>query len=218
MMLTVVLNCFLAISVLAGNVVANYSVPDIKLLEWTLPEKLQPLFAYYKSGYDYEGRPVLVMEIARWNTREIAEKGGEDLENFEKGVDQLVERILTGYFREKRNESEIGVDEDELVAIIDFIGIENAELTSYADFKMSLRNWVKLEKCYKNYAYGFIVNANPIVHQLIEMAKPLMGNFLARTEVYGTIPSRWIPKILRKIPPTELPPAYGGTKNVILPV
>lgn len=44
----------------------------------------------------------------------------------------------------------------------------------------------------------------------MDLAKPFLGNFLEKFEIYGTRAEKWKPKILRQIPATQLPPELGG--------
>ncbi|CAG7727660.1 unnamed protein product [Allacma fusca] len=182
------------------------------LLDWKVPERIKSKFPYYLSGTDYEGKPVLVIQWGRWDTRYIAEKGGSDLEALEKGVDQFVERVNTGYFAVKLNSTETE-DEDELVMILDFDGFRLRQFNSPANMKFLLSSFTKLERIYQKFAYGFVLNANPLVLQAINLSKPLAGNFLGRMEIHGTVSSKWKPSILKAIPQTQLHPAYGGLNS-----
>ena len=57
----------------------------------------------------------------------------------------------------------------------------------------------------------FVVNF--AAETFINLAKPYFGNLLEKMEIYGTRSEKWKPIILRKIPPNQLPPTYGGAKD-----
>ncbi|CAG7784806.1 unnamed protein product [Allacma fusca] len=171
-------------------------------------------FPYYISGYDYEDRPVLVMEWGKWDIRTLAEKGGEELENFETSVDQFVELIRTGFFAKKVNESESQeIDVVGIVALLDFDGLSLRQIGTTKSLQLLVRNFAKLERCHGQFAYGFIVNSNPLAHQVIQLAKPFMAKFLERIEVFGSNSRKFIPELLKKIPRSQVHDAYGGTKG-----
>ncbi|CAG7733478.1 unnamed protein product [Allacma fusca] len=167
-------------------------------------------YIYYLSGYDYDNRAVIVMEWGRWDIRSIAEEGGDGPEKFEKAVGHFVEKIQKGFFNKKANESET---EDSIVVIIDFDGLNLRQIATANSLKLFMRSLAQLEGAFAQFAFGFIVNATPLVHQVIHASKPYMGKFLERMEIYGSNSRKWIPSILKKIPRSQLHPAYGGKSD-----
>ncbi|CAG7828076.1 unnamed protein product [Allacma fusca] len=205
-MATATLNEALKGLVQSGNTVpSGEAVPDKNLLA----------FPYYVTGYDYEDRPVIVMEWGRWDIRTLAEKGGDRITKFEKGIDEFVKRVKSGYFSKQSSEpnSAAETDDAQIVVVIDFDGLSLRQLGTPASVALFVRSLGKLEKVYKEFAYGYLLNSTPLVDQVINLAKPYMGKFLERCEVYGTVSRTWIPKMLRKIPRSQLHSAYGGKKD-----
>ena len=47
----------------------------------------------------------------------------------------------------------------------------------------------------------------------ISLARPLSENYLEKLDFYGTRNEKWRPKLLQKIPGSQLPPKYGGDKD-----
>ena len=49
-------------------------------------------------------------------------------------------------------------------------------------------------------------------------ARPFLGNWLEKYEIYGTRMDKWKPIILRKIGADQLAPKYGGTNTDWKPI
>lgn len=60
--------------------------------------------------------------------------------------------------------------------------------------------------------YSFLV-VNFAAESFINVAKPFWADFLSKFQIYGTRGERWIPKLLKKIAASELPPKYGGSNK-----
>ncbi|CAG7817230.1 unnamed protein product, partial [Allacma fusca] len=102
------------------------------LLNWQPPENFKTKFPYYHSGYDYESRPVIVFEWGKWNTRMIAERGGQEFEDLKKFQDLTVERIKTAYYYKFNNDSDKGTPDNDIVFIAD---LEGYDLTQFVSLK-----------------------------------------------------------------------------------
>ncbi|CAG7822173.1 unnamed protein product [Allacma fusca] len=198
---------------LKGLVQTGNTVPSRE----AVPDKNSLAFPYYVTGYDYEDRPVIVMEWGRWDIRTLAEKGGDRVAKYEKGIDEFVKRVKSGYFSKKSNEpnpeDENETDSAQIAVVIDFEGLSLRQLGTPASVALFVRGLGKLEKVYKEFAYGYLLNSTPLVDQVINLSRPYMGKFLERCEVYGTVSRTWIPKILKNIPRSQLHSAYGGKKD-----
>ncbi|CAG7830731.1 unnamed protein product, partial [Allacma fusca] len=73
------------------------SLNDIDL-NWEAPKDIKNRFIYYKSGYDYDDLPVIVLEFGNWDFQGAVENGGRDFENAVLFLDQALARILRGFF------------------------------------------------------------------------------------------------------------------------
>ncbi|CAG7786633.1 unnamed protein product, partial [Allacma fusca] len=187
------------------------STEDISdLLEWKPPEKFKQQYPSYLSGYDYDNRAVIVILTGKWDTQKIAEEEGQDLKDFLRRNHQFIERIKNGYYRRRVNESERGSNDDEIVIIMDYDGFDFRQVQSQKNTMLAMKFLEQLESCYDKFAYGFIVNANSLVDQMLSLGKPLMGQFIERMEIHGTNPRKFIPQILKKIPRSQLNATYGG--------
>ncbi|CAG7827247.1 unnamed protein product [Allacma fusca] len=181
---------------------------------WVAPDVVKHKFLYYISGYDYDGRPILVLPWGNWDTRTIVEKGGENVQNLEKYFDQLVQRILRGAFtRPSNNETEDIPVSDELVVIVDFDDLNLRQITLPENFRFLVKNVAKINLCFEKIAYGFAINVNSVAAQMMEVVRPTLARFLEKVNVYGTITSFWKPILLKTLPADQLHPAYGGPKD-----
>ncbi|CAG7726888.1 unnamed protein product [Allacma fusca] len=133
-----------------------------ELLEWKAPEQTE----------------LLVMEWGKWDSRTVADKGGQDLKDLEKRNSQIIERIRTGYFEKAQNKhndsSEVDKLDPEIAVIIDFEGMKLSQMRSVENIKYLMRNFARMERAYNYFSYGFIVNTNPLVDQIINLSKPFM--------------------------------------------
>ena len=48
---------------------------------------------------------------------------------------------------------------------------------------------------------------------LHNLARPFMGTLLENFEIYGSQSNKWKPRLLRKIPVSQLPAKYGGVEG-----
>ncbi|CAG7824275.1 unnamed protein product, partial [Allacma fusca] len=102
---------------------------------------------------------------------------------------------------------------DEIVVIVDYDGFQFRHISTPDAVKFVLTLASKLEKCYAQIPYGYVINANPLAYQVVILSKPTAGNFLQKMDIHGTNSQSWIPKIQRMIPQDQLPPAYGGSSD-----
>ncbi|CAG7725192.1 unnamed protein product, partial [Allacma fusca] len=182
-------------------------------VNWEAPKDIKNRFIYYKSGYDYDDLPVIVLEFGNWDFQGAAENGGKDFETASLYLDQVLARILRGFFHEKSNMSDSIPVDKEIVAIVDFDGLNLSQLKSPPTLKWMLDRLSKMGIIYNAISYGFIVNANPLVYQMINTVKPFISNFLEKVDIYGTNVNHWKTHILKKIPSSELHPRYGGNQH-----
>ncbi|CAG7728224.1 unnamed protein product, partial [Allacma fusca] len=135
------------------------------------------------------------------------------LKTFRKNYLQWIEDIRSGSLLKRfPNETETWVS-DFGVAIIDFGGLNLQQFFTEAATKLAITNMNDLQRLHSHLSYGFIINANPLAHQLLNVAKPLMANLLERFDIHGTNSKKWMPALLKKIPRSQLPTALGGFKD-----
>ena len=68
-------------------------------------------------------------------------------------------------------------------------------------------------KLAENQSSSLEILVNYAAETFMNLAKPYFENFMEKLEVYGTRSEKWKPRILRKIPASQLPPVYGGNKD-----
>ncbi|CAG7716534.1 unnamed protein product [Allacma fusca] len=212
---SVLIGILVLITSVAGTSIKKKQQTTLNRIDvnWEAPTDIKNRFMYYKSGYDYDDIPVIVMEYGNWDFQGAAEKGGKDLEIADLFIDQLNARLLGGFFHEKSNMTDSIPVDKEIVAIVDFDGWNLSQFNSPPTLKWMLDRLSKMGIIYKTISYGFIVNANPLVYQMINTVKPFISNFLEKVDIYGTNVNHWKTHLLKKIPPSELHPRYGGNQN-----
>ncbi|CAG7721994.1 unnamed protein product [Allacma fusca] len=184
------------------------------ILNWEVPENIKSKFPFYITGYDFENRPVIVFEWGKWYTRSVVEKNGQELVDLKKMQDLVVERLRTSFYRRPLNDTESGLVDDEFVLLVDMKAYNLLQLTSLQNLKYLMEYFAKFDKCYEKFAYGFMINVSAVAKQFVGLYTAFMAKYIVRTEVFGTDSKVWIPQLLRKIPPDQLPPKYGGTSTL----
>ncbi|CAG7726129.1 unnamed protein product [Allacma fusca] len=165
-----VISVVLTVLVFGTKIQAKSEVQEILnksgFLNWEGSESLKNKFIYYLSGYDYDNLPVVVVEMGKWDFQGVAEKGGKDLEDANFFIDQLNTRLQAGFFRKNFNASNFDSFNNEAIVIVDFEGLRISQLSSPPTVKMILDRLAKMGKIYNSIASGFIINANPVAHQV----------------------------------------------------
>ncbi|CAG7824299.1 unnamed protein product [Allacma fusca] len=137
-------------------------------------------FRYYVSGFDYEDRPVVIMDWGKWDLAWLVshpDLSDKLLRNYENYVEELVSGNFT---RKLSHFLPNGYNSDQIVIIKDYDGLDVRQVYTSASVKFAMELLTKMRRCFHSVAYGFMVNSNPLTYQLIEMAKPLAGDFLAK--------------------------------------
>ncbi|CAG7726131.1 unnamed protein product [Allacma fusca] len=144
------------------------------ILDWEPPEDIKNKFLYYVSGFDYDNKPVLIMEWGKWDFQGVAEKGGMEFDNATIILDQLIDRIQAGYFA--KNDTDVFPPEKEIVVIVDFGGLKLRQIRSPPTFKLMLDRMAKMGTTYKCIAYGFIVNGKKSTYyNCVTLVSSLLG-------------------------------------------
>jgi hypothetical protein len=56
-------------------------------------------------------------------------------------------------------------------------------------------------------------SVNFVAKQLFNLLAPVLGDAIAKSDLFGSNKDRWVPKLLAEIPKSQLPPRYGGNKD-----
>ncbi|CAG7833524.1 unnamed protein product [Allacma fusca] len=77
------------------DVTINDLTPDLDT--WESPQWMQVNYPYYLAGYDYDDRPVWVVEMGKYQMRKLVERGPEALKNFTKYCVQAAKIIIKSH-------------------------------------------------------------------------------------------------------------------------
>ncbi|CAG7718680.1 unnamed protein product [Allacma fusca] len=181
-----------------------------ELNAWQPSQDITENFPYANWGYDSEKRPVWAQEIGRQNWRRIVEQGQERTDMLERYLLKCVIPVVTSLVAADSPGEEIRHG----VFIWDMEGFDMTQLGHLP----SLSTGVKLAIKYGDLAQGlagkaFLINSNYVTKLAADIARPLLGNLLEKVEVYGTNRNIWLPRLLKTIPESSIPPWYGGSKS-----
>ncbi|CAG7831206.1 unnamed protein product [Allacma fusca] len=171
-------------------------------------------FRYYVSGFDYDNRPVVIMDWGKWNIEWLIKQ--PDLKNLlKKNYENYINELASGDFTQKMSKylSSGQNSSDEVVIIKNYDAFDIRHVYTSESFKLCMDLLKQMQKCFHKIEYGMVVNANAFTYQLLDMGKPLIGNILSKFDVYGTNPEKWIPRLSRKIPLDQLPHSLGGRED-----
>ncbi|CAG7838607.1 unnamed protein product [Allacma fusca] len=185
------------------------------IANWVSPPEVVKNFPYYLSGYDHEDRPIVVIDIGKWDARSWHKKGKEDWANLEhhaeKMLDILRSGILAKNFTDENNVTKPVTDEMGL--IVDFDGFNVAQMTSPHVLAFMTKYLGQLETIQEKLAYAYFVNVNAVASVVVRLLRPVMGKAMERVEIYGTKPSQWMPILRRNLPGDQIPKKYGGEQG-----
>ncbi|CAG7673958.1 unnamed protein product, partial [Allacma fusca] len=189
-------------------------VPKFNIIDWEPPVWVKTKFPYFHSGYDYDDKPVIVLQWGKWNTLPIVSKGGEDLQILNNYCDQFFARIQNGTYGKNHSNPKSNLEKtvDQTVLIIDLDGLNGDQLSSRSNVLYQIQFNGKMNKVRDYIAYGFQINVNPFGLFLLNAAKQSTSSLIDIMEIHGTNSAKWKPALLRKIPFNQLPPQYGGRK------
>ncbi|CAG7720724.1 unnamed protein product, partial [Allacma fusca] len=177
-----------------------------EIKKWIPPAEIRQGFPYYFSGYDYDGRPILVAEMGKWKWSSV----------FGRGANPQTERALeTHIIQALYRMSILSQDspDQEAVLVLDFDGFSHAQLGNTGYLRFLQRQLGNSEHFRGKLGYGYFVNVNFVAQTMLSFVKPMLGALFERVEIYGTNPRQWAPRLLRKIPKNQLAPWYGGSKD-----
>ncbi|CAG7631921.1 unnamed protein product [Allacma fusca] len=187
----------------------NVTLPNGENIEeYEAPYGIPQRFPYYLAGVDEEKRPLWISEWGKWNLKEAVEEN--QLREFGFYFLQLSHRVIKSIYG--RSTSDLPITR--VSCILDF-GDLNVEQVVHVPTVTYVLTAARLyrEIIEKRLGEATVINANYPAVTLINLLRPVLGGLLNRVTVHGTNKSRWLPKLLRKIPPSSIPEWYGGTKE-----
>ncbi|CAG7784977.1 unnamed protein product [Allacma fusca] len=198
-----------ALCCLVNRVSAEEELSDEEVLKWEPPSNFSARFPYHLSGYDNDGGQVWIVDVGKWDIRQIADADAKTQEDFRKYIHQMYTRC--GY------KSRGAEPDQESVIIIDLDGY-NAEKATHLkgtlltlDILRSFERYARRDG--RGYKSGILVNANFIFESFWRAGKPLLGRVGEFIDVYGTTKAKWAPKLLKNIPRDQLPEHLGGAEG-----
>ncbi|CAG7786330.1 unnamed protein product [Allacma fusca] len=172
--------------------------PDLG--KWKSPEELVRICPFYLSGFDEEERPIWVIEMGVWPTRDILEKGPEWEKAYSKYTNQILNRIFDSF--KIRSTTENPVTEFNLIVDLDNFKIRYFQSIKAVSFTTEK---FKLLTSAATFAHAaFVVNTNFFSEIVLNLMRPVLGKALERVEVFGSNSKTWIPKMLKMLPQNQL--------------
>ncbi|CAG7733279.1 unnamed protein product [Allacma fusca] len=215
LVLSIQIVMFIIFSSTNGQIPSEEIPPEIKFVldpelgEWKSPEELEKICPYYLSGFDEENRPIWVIEMGVWPTRDILAKGPEWESIYGKYADQFLKRVFDSVML--RSTPANPVREFNVIIDVDNYNIKylgSAKAVSHTTEKFKL-----LTIASKFSHASFIVNMNYFGEVVLNLMRPILGKALEKVEIYGTNSNAWIPKMLKILPQNQLSAKYGGNKD-----
>ncbi|CAG7818201.1 unnamed protein product, partial [Allacma fusca] len=170
------------------------------LVEWKAPEEIIKKYPYYWSGYDFDGRPLWILEFGKWNVRSIAESDKGTLDLFNIYIDQVVYNAFQSISHNLTVETS-----SEVIAIVDMEGWSTSQVSrANVAYLAKVFNYL-VPTLYKYLYHVYIINTNFVAESMINSLRPILGSLMERVEIMGTLKSKWLPRILSQIPQDQLP-------------
>ncbi|CAG7821018.1 unnamed protein product, partial [Allacma fusca] len=79
----------------------------INLTTWDAPSELKAVFPYYLAGFDYDQRPVWVLEAGKLDFRRVVEPGEESLATAKRYLFQAIFNIIRSFLEADSGDKEV---------------------------------------------------------------------------------------------------------------
>ncbi|CAG7828221.1 unnamed protein product [Allacma fusca] len=199
----------------ATKLFKNFTYEETKafvneISSWDDPIRLSELFPYYHAGYDYEKKPVWILEVGKFNFRRIIEQGEENVLIGHKYMLQMIINMMKSTVAKDSPGDEIR-DGMIILDMQDFNLSQVTFLPFWAEFVKIAGKMGDL--IIQVVGRVILINANFATKTAADIARPLVGRLFERVEVYGNGVEQWRSRLLKLFPPEVLPPWYGGSQN-----
>ncbi|CAG7826570.1 unnamed protein product [Allacma fusca] len=184
-------------------------VVESDLEEYEPPKELSETLPYYLSGFDFDNRPIWVVEFGKWDLRSYLEKG----DKWEKLVDKYVDKFFWRLYESTQIKGTEELPVKSGVLIVDFDGLTYRQFSSPAALAFYFKKLRALVFALPFAQNVFAVNVNYASRNLLEIVRPIIGKDFHRVDIFGTNPNRYRPALLRVLPKNQLPQWYGGDKD-----
>jgi len=189
---------------------SSENVVKDSLENWEAPDEIKKNYPYYLGGFDYENRPIWIVEVGKWDFTKIVEKGGQELKDFDTYLKQGFQMFAKGPPKEIYPKGDRG---EGSILIVDADGFSLAQISSISTLRFFIKLAGQLRDVQDNLAYGYFVNLNSVAETVLNLVRPVLGTTMERMEIYGSNSAKWVPRLLRNIPREAIPEKYGGVSN-----
>ncbi|CAG7828256.1 unnamed protein product [Allacma fusca] len=177
---------------------------------WEAPREIRERVPYYLAGYDYDRRPVWMVEVGKIDFRGLIEQGENTIANLEKYLLQSEINVI-------KSLQAADTPGDEIREALYIYDMEDFTMKQISHLP-TVAAAVRFGKKYSDLTVQFvgsivIINSNYATKLAADIARPAVGRLMEKVEVYGTGRATWLPKLLKLFPMDVLPSWYGGNKN-----
>jgi hypothetical protein len=191
---------------------AAKSEEPFSIANWHAPPEIATKFPFYLSGYDNEDRPIGIIELGKWDARAWFKKGKEAWADLNRHAEKMLYILKSGIHA--RNTTDDNGDvvpvTDELGLIIDFDGLNVAQVTTPQVLQFMTKYLGQLESLQHRISYAYFINVNAVASVIVRVLRPVLGSVFERIEVFGTQKKQWMPVLRRNLPEDQIPEKYGG--------
>jgi len=222
------------LDILRPRVENVYSLPDFKMIAWLRARDLdldkaermlrrhvlwkknnqltdalkfecrKTYFPFIISGYDFEGIPVIIAPIGRYDLRGLIEAG--DIlapMNFALRTGEMLETAGTL----------LGISQ--VVMIVDFEEFSYHQITHRTVIQAMIEGMRIFEANFPEILkHAFVINAPKVFHILFALIKPIMhSRTLSKVQIFDGNSSKWQQSLFKIMARDQIPPHWGGTKE-----
>ncbi|CAG7828481.1 unnamed protein product [Allacma fusca] len=177
---------------------------------WDDPFNLKELLPYNLTGYDYEKRPVWMVDAGKLDFPSLAKKGQEAWATLEVFTVQA-------FLRAMKSTAALDSSSDEIregLFVYDMETFRMEQLNHLQVLAEILRIVQKYNDLSLQLVGGIIIlNSNYATQVAVSLVRPLVGRLMEKVEIYGNNRNIWLPRLLKHFSVDILPPQYGGSTN-----
>jgi len=173
------------------------------------PEKYRSKFPYAVCGQDADGCPLIIFPAGRHDIKTILET--ETVASVTRLNILMMEKI---YALMRENSKKVGKPVTQVLEIMDFEGIDYAQMTSKKYLELMMESQKVFNDNYPEMIKkAFVVNAPKVFAVIFNVMKPLIPKeTLDKIEIFGSDKSQWKAAIAEAgLPLDIIPPHWGGT-------
>ncbi|CAG7827220.1 unnamed protein product [Allacma fusca] len=182
---------------------------DFNVESWTPSQELMRNFPYYLSGYDDDGRLIVVMEVGKWDAASWYNRGKKAWRDLDRYGQKMAYTFASGNWNIPPMNITEGGDikpgTNEMVVIVDFDGLAISQAKNSEVLALLIKYIGIIEILQDRIHIAYFVYVNAVARAIIQILKPTLGKVYERVEVYGTLRSRWVQILRRDLPHDQIP-------------